>query len=122
MATVLIVDDDPDIATIFGIFLERDGHTPIIVPDGKACLEKLHQRKCDVVLLDIMMTPMDGWEILTRIKTDPQIRPVAVIMITGKPLEEREQDAFGGMFYRYLMKPVRRTELCEVIRSALGQP
>ncbi len=118
MSTVLIVDDDPDIANIFRIFLAREGHTPITASDGKVCLEKLQQFKCDVILLDIMMAPMDGWETLTQIKNNPQTSSIPVIMVTGKPLEKREKETYGTMFYKYLMKPVRRTELCEVVRSA----
>jgi CheY-like chemotaxis protein len=121
MSTVLIVDDDPDIANIFKIFLSREGHTPITASDGIVCLEKLQQFKCDVILLDIMMAPMDGWETLTHIKTNPQTSSIPVIMVTGKSLEERERETYGKMFYQYVVKPVRRTELCEIVRSALDQ-
>lgn len=120
MSTVLIVDDDPEIADIFRIFLEKEGYTPIIALDGNACLESLQHGTCDVVLLDIMMAPMDGWETLTRIKTNPQTSPVPVIMISGKSLDEREQEKYGAMYYQYLMKPLRRTELYEVVRNALN--
>ena len=119
MSTVLIVDDDQEIADIFRIFLEKEGYTPIIAPDGNACLERLQDSTCDVVLLDIMMAPMDGWETLTRIKTNPQTSPVPVIMVSGKSLDGREQEKYGAMFYQYLMKPLRRWELCEVVRRAL---
>jgi CheY-like chemotaxis protein len=120
MPTVLIVDDDPEIADIFRIFLEKEGYTPKIAPDGNACLENLQHGMCDVVLLDIMMAPMDGWETLTRIKTNPQTSSIPVIMVSGKSLDEREQDKYGTMFYQYLMKPLRRTELCDVVRNALN--
>ena len=119
MSTVLIVDDDPEISDIFRIFLEKEGYTPIIASDGNACLESLKNHPCDVILLDIMMAPMDGWETLMRIKTNPQTSPVPVIMISGKCLDEQEQEKYGAMFYQYLMKPVRRTELCDVVRRAL---
>jgi CheY-like chemotaxis protein len=120
MPTVLIVDDDPDIANIFSIFLEKEGFTPIVASDGYACLERLRHHRCDVVLLDIMMAPMDGWETLTRIKGNPQTSPIPIIMISGKTLEGNEQEKYGPLFYQYLMKPLRRTELCEAVRRALG--
>jgi len=119
MSTVIIVDDDPEISEIFRVFLEKEGYTPIIANDGNACLEKLQYHPCDVILLDVMMAPMDGWETLVRIKTNPQTSPVPVIMISGKSLDGEEQEKYGAMFYQYLMKPVRRTELCDVVRRAL---
>jgi CheY-like chemotaxis protein len=121
MPTVLIVDDDPDIANIFRIFISREGYTPITASDGIVCLEKLQQFKCDVILLDIMMAPMDGWETLTRIKANPQTSSIPVIMVTGKSIEERERETYGKMFYQYVVKPVRRSELCEIVRNALDQ-
>jgi two-component system OmpR family response regulator len=119
MSTVLIVDDDPDIANIFRIFLSRDGHMAVTASDGKICLEKVQQCKFDLILLDIMMAPMDGWETLEIIKSDPRTGSIPVIMVTGKPLEEKERLKYGGLFYRYLMKPVRRTELCDIVKGAL---
>jgi len=122
MSTVLIVDDDPDIANIFKLFLSRDGYTAITASDGKIGLEKLQQFTFDVILLDIMMAPMDGWETLTHIKANPQTLPIPVIMVTGKPLDEKERETYGTMYYKYLMKPVRRKELCDVVRDALYHP
>ena len=119
MSTVLIVDDDPDIANIFKIFLSRDGHTAVTASDGNVCLEKVRQCRFDLILLDIMMAPMDGWETLEHIKSNPQTSTIPVIMVTGKPLEEKERVKYGNLFYRYLMKPVRRTELCDIVKGAL---
>ena len=122
MSTILIVDDDLDIANIFRLFLSRDGHMAITASDGKICLEKLQQFTFDVILLDIMMAPMDGWETLTHIKANPKTLSIPVIMVTGKPLDEKERETYGTMYYKYLMKPVRRKELCDVVRDALHHP
>ena len=119
MSTVLIVDDDPDIANIFKIFLSRDGHTAVTASDGNVCLEKVRQSKFDLILLDIMMAPMDGWETLEHIKSDARASSTPVIMVTGKPLEEKERVKYGNVFFQYLMKPVRRTELCDIVKGAL---
>ncbi|WAC05951.1 MAG: response regulator [Methanoregula sp.] len=119
MSSILIVDDDLDIANIFKIFLSRDGHMAVTASDGKVCLEKVQQCKFDLILLDIMMAPMDGWETLENIKADPKTHGIPVIMVTGKPLEEHERAKYGDLFYQYLMKPVRRTELCDIVKGAL---
>jgi CheY-like chemotaxis protein len=119
MSNVLIVDDDPDIANIFKIFLSRDGHTAVTAFDGNVCLEKVRQCRVDLILLDIMMAPMDGWETLEQIKSDPRTRSIPVIMVTGKPLLDNEREKYGNLFHHYLMKPVCHTELCEIVKGAL---
>jgi CheY-like chemotaxis protein len=119
MSNVLIVDDDPDIANIFKTFLSRDGHTALTASDGNVCLEKVRQCKFDLILLDIMMAPMDGWETLEHIKSDPQTSSIPVIMVTGKPLLDNERAKYQNLFYHYLMKPVCHTELCEIVKGAL---
>ncbi len=119
MSTVLIVDDDPDIANIFKIFLSRDGHTAVTASDGMICLEKVKHCNFDLILLDIMMAPMDGWETLENIKSNPRTSSIPVIMVTGKPLEDQEREKYQNLFYQYLMKPVRRAELCDIVKGAL---
>ena len=119
MSNVLIVDDDPDIANIFKTFLSLDGHTALTASDGMICLEKVRQCKFDLILLDIMMAPMDGWETLEHIKSNPGTSSIPVIMVTGKPLLDNERAKYQNLFYHYLMKPVRHTELCDIVKGAL---
>ncbi len=119
MATILIVDDDIDIVNLFRIFLSREGHTAVTASNGTACLEKIGQVKPDLILLDVMMAPMDGWETLAAIKDNPETKAVPVIMITGKPLMDSEREKYSRLYHTYLMKPVRRPQLCELVRNAL---
>lgn len=119
MATILIVDDDMDIVNLFRIFLSREGHVAISATDGGACLEKLRQVTPDIILLDIMMAPLDGWETLETIKGNEATKGIPVIMVTGKPLVKEEQKKYGAMYRHYLMKPVRRQELCSTVDSVL---
>jgi len=121
MATVLIVDDDPNITDLFQIFLTNDGHKAITASNGEKCFEMLRKYKPDVILLDIMMEPMDGWEILSKIKENPNTSSIPVVMVTGKPLEEQDCEIYGNLFYDYLMKPIRRAQICEVVRCILNQ-
>ena len=121
MATVLIVDDDVDIVNLFRIFLSREGYTAVTASGGDVCLEKIGQVQPDLVLLDIMMSPIDGLETLTAIKNNPETSAIPVIMVTGKPLQDNEREQYGTLFHKYLMKPVRRPQLCEEVRNALEQ-
>ncbi|OPY38438.1 MAG: response regulator PleD [Methanoregula sp. PtaU1.Bin051] len=120
MGTILIVDDDIDIVNLFKIFLSREGHIAVTASDGKSCLEKIRQVRPDLVLLDVMMAPMDGWETLAAIKENPETSTIPVVMITGKPIMEDDRNKYGELFHTYLLKPVRRPQLCDVVRTALS--
>jgi twitching motility two-component system response regulator PilG len=82
--TVMIVDDSPTIRKILGLTLERAGYTVIAEADGEAALERLTQVIPSVVLLDISMPKLDGYEVCKRIKQDTRTAHVPVIMLSGK--------------------------------------
>ncbi len=119
MATILIVDDDVDIVNLFRIFLSREGHIAITASDGTVCMSKLETVHPDLILLDVMMEPMDGWATLAAIKGNPQTAHIPVIMITGKPLMKDERERYGTLFSNYMLKPIRRATLCDTVREIL---
>jgi twitching motility two-component system response regulator PilG len=82
--TVMIVDDSPTIRKILGLTLERAGYAVIAEVDGEAALERLTQVIPSVVLLDISMPKLDGYEVCKRIKQDARTANVPVIMLSGK--------------------------------------
>lgn len=84
MRTILLVDDDELFIMLFSRFFENDGWKVLTAPGGRECLELLGRQLPDLVLLDIMMKPMDGWETLLRIKENPGWANVPVAMLTGK--------------------------------------
>jgi CheY-like chemotaxis protein len=120
MSSVLIVDDDPDVADVFRIFLESDGHTTFSASDGIQCLKLLQEISPDVILLDMMMQPMDGWTTLKAIKGSPQTKPIPVIMITGKPQVGNEREVYAPLYFEYLKKPIHQTVLCETVKRAMA--
>ena len=79
--TVLIVEDDPNIADLLHLYLEKDGYTTEIAPDGGKAVEKFRQLQPDLVLLDVMLPVMDGWEVLRTIRQESK---TPVIMLTAK--------------------------------------
>ena len=81
--SILVVDDDPINRMLLSRSLMADGHEVRTAEDGTRALELLAEQRDDVVLLDIVMPGLDGIEVLDRIKTDPQLRDIAVIMISG---------------------------------------
>ena len=80
----MIVDDSPTIRKILGLTLERAGYAVIAEPDGEAALNKLTQVIPGIVLLDIAMPNLDGYEVCKRIKQDARTANVPVIMLSGK--------------------------------------
>jgi adenylate cyclase len=80
---VLVVDDDPLNRRLLTTSLERDGHRTSAVGDGLAALDALRRDEPDVVLLDIVMPELDGMAVLERIKQDPELRHIPVIVISG---------------------------------------
>jgi two-component system, OmpR family, response regulator len=106
MYTLMLVDDDPAIREIFSIVLEKNGFRVHVVPGGKECLDFLKTTVPDLILLDIMMEPMDGWATLNAIKKNPAIRTIPVIMLTGKQPTPDELQQYGKWIEDYMMKPV----------------
>jgi adenylate cyclase len=82
-AYILVVDDDPINRALLAKSLAREGHEHAIAEDGREGLEKLRAEPFDIVLLDVLMPELDGYEVLRRIEDDPELRHVPVIMISA---------------------------------------
>lgn len=106
MDTILLVDDDPAIRELFAIFLKMAGYRPLTVSGGRACLDLLKTEVPDLMVLDLMMEPMDGWETLFAITGTPSSRVVPVVVITGKQPVPEDIQQYGGYIWDYLVKPV----------------
>jgi CheY-like chemotaxis protein len=122
MTTILIVDDNPDICFLFTRFLTSAGFSTLSVSSGEECLELLKKNHPDLILLDIMMEPMDGWQTLTLIKNQPESKDIPVFMVTGKSITDSEMQKYGGQFKIYLMKPVTPKQLQDAVEDILKIP
>jgi len=83
MATVLVVDDEPDILLMLRMSLEDEGHTVVMAADGESGLQRLAEHRPDLVLLDVMMPVLDGWGVLERKQRDGDLTPVIVLSARG---------------------------------------
>lgn len=119
MYTILVVDDSPMIVDVFVAMLERGGYRPIAAYSGEECLEVLEDILPDLILLDIMMEPMDGWETLERIKSEPRTRDIPVMMLTAKQLTPDEAQEYGVFIEDYVMKPTTHRQLYDAIEYVL---
>src|SRR3954465_7060225 len=117
MGRVLVVDDEPDILELVRLTMELEGHEVLVAPDGPTGLEVVRTEVPDLVILDVMMPVMDGWEVLRRIKgdSDERISHVPVLMLTGKADDlDRVRGGIEGAI-RYITKPFELADLREAV-------
>jgi chemosensory pili system protein ChpA (sensor histidine kinase/response regulator) len=118
---VMVVDDSITMRKVTGRVLERHEYDVSTAKDGVDALEKLVERVPDLMLLDIEMPRMDGYELATHMKADPRLRGVPIIMITSRTGEKHRQRAFDIGVDRYLGKPYQEAELLVQIGEVLEQ-
>jgi chemosensory pili system protein ChpA (sensor histidine kinase/response regulator) len=118
---VMVVDDSITMRKVTSRVLERHEYEVSTAKDGVDALEKLHERVPDLMLLDIEMPRMDGYELATHMKADPRLRDVPIIMITSRSGEKHRQRAFDIGVDRYLGKPYQEAELLVQINEVLEQ-
>jgi two-component system alkaline phosphatase synthesis response regulator PhoP/two-component system response regulator VicR len=114
--TILACDDEKHIVRLIQVNLERAGYTVLTAHDGKEGLEKVRSEKPDLVVLDVMMPMMDGFEVLRNLKGDPATRDIPVIMLTAKA---QDADVFRGWQSGvdcYLTKPFNPMELLSFVK------
>lgn len=121
MYTILVVDDSPFIVDVFVTMLERGGYRTVAAYGGNECLDMLKTVTPDLILLDIMMEPMDGWATLERIKEDPATKEIPVLMLTAKQLTPAEAQEYGIYIEDYVLKPITHRELYDAIEHVLNR-
>ncbi len=121
MYTILVVDDSPFIVDVFVTMLERGGYRTVAAYGGDECLEVLKTVTPDLILLDIMMEPMGGWETLEHIKEDPATKEIPVLMLTAKQLTPAEAQEYGIYIEDYILKPITHRELYDAIEHVLNR-
>jgi CheY-like chemotaxis protein len=120
-STILIVDDSPLIVDGLAALLSRKGYSPVAAHGGDECIKILQAVKPDLILLDIMMEPMDGWETLEKIKENPATKEIPVLMLTAKQLTPTEAQEYGVFIEDYILKPITHRELYDAIEHVLSR-
>ena len=120
MATILVVDDDRDIRELMEAILEAAGHDVTLAADGQEGLSKLKRRAYDLVVLDIMMPTMSGYEVLEQIRAMPSRASTPVIVVTAKHDPTGVMREVKGGALDHLAKPFLPEELEDVVARALA--
>ena len=116
MSRILVVDDDPHIRELVRVFLEREGLAVHEASDGLEALAKLETVKADLVILDVMMPNMDGWELCRRLR---QSGDFPLLMITAKGETSQKIKGFQLGTDDYLVKPFEPVELVARVKALL---
>ena len=119
---VMVVDDSVTMRKVTGRVLERHNFEVMTANDGLHALERMEERVPDLMLLDIEMPRMDGYELAKHMKADPRLRDVLIMMITSRTGEKHRQRAFDLGVDRYLGKPYQEPELMRNVYELLKVP
>jgi len=117
---IMVVDDDQPILEVMGILLRRIGYEPVLMPDVHKALEMIKTDPPSLVLLDIMMTPINGWQFLEKVRIESRNTDLPVILFTAAPLLEDKITRMHDPKLGLLEKPVSLNELKACIESFLG--
>jgi len=116
-ATVLVIDDDPAATALLSSYLESSGHRVICATEGREGANLARTAKPDVVLLDLVMPGLSGFEVIDTLKRDPATQSLPIIVVTAKDLTREERDALEGHVLRVLPKTAQNDVLSEVRRA-----
>lgn len=116
MVTVLIVDDDPHIRELVGVFMTKEGYRIMEAADGIEALERMNRYKADLAILDIMMPNMDGWTLCQELREQYEI---PILILTAKGETSQKIKGFNLGTDDYLVKPFDPLELVVRVKALL---
>ncbi len=118
---ILIVDDDLDTLKLVGLILQRHGYQIVAANGGNQALSKALAERPDIILLDVMMPDMDGYEVTRRLRADSAVAHIPIIMFTAKTLLDDKVAGFEAGADDYLTKPTHPAELVAHVKALLAR-
>jgi CheY-like chemotaxis protein len=118
-STVLVVDDSSFIVEGLATILNRHGYRPLTAFSGEDCLKTLEKEYPDIIILDILMEPMDGWETLQRIRRNPRTRRIPVLIFSAKKLSIEDAETYRISIDDFIAKPIVPKTLISAISRVL---
>ena len=117
---LLLVDDEHSIIKMVGKRLEVSGFNIIIAMDGEEALTKAQTEHPDLIILDLMMPKLNGYEVCTKLKQDARYQQIPILILSAKAQGKDEKMAMGCGADAFLRKPFQATELLEKIQTLLA--
>lgn len=123
MGKIMIVDDEEKIRYVVRKMLEGDGHDVLEAEDGEQCLEILKKEKPDLILMDVMMPDMDGWETAREVKKDSSNKGIIISMLTVRSEDEDKLKSLDEAHADWhIAKPIKKDRMLETINWLLKRP
>ena len=116
---ILVVDDEPPIVRLMEFILARQGHEMLVAVNGEEALAKVREHRPDLVLLDIMMPRIDGYEVARSLRADPSLAEMPIIMLSAKAQGEDIQKGMDVGVDEYITKPFSPEYLVQVVTDYL---
>jgi CheY-like chemotaxis protein len=117
---ILILEDDQPILELMEMMIRRLGYEPVLITNGLEALELIKQESPALILLDIMMVPINGWEFLEKLRGEYGKREIPVILFTASPLVDERMAELKDPYLSILTKPVSFAELKAGLAQFLG--
>lgn len=119
--SVLIVDDEPMTQDLLRLMLEPAGFRVTGADHGLEALQKIHEQKPDIMILDVMMPHMDGITVCKEIRGNPETADLPIVMLSGKTHLNAVEEGLQAGANRYLPKPTARADLIQSLRDVLAE-
>jgi DNA-binding response OmpR family regulator len=117
---ILIVDDEPSIVVPIQFLMEQQGYNVLVAENGEDALDIIYKYTPDLILLDIMLPRIDGYEVCEIVRLDPRYRDIKIIFITAKGREVEIAKGLALGADAYITKPFSNTELVSKVKELLA--
>ncbi len=121
MTKILIAEDEPDIRDLVAFTLRFAGHEVVTATNGEEAVQVAKKETPDLIILDVRMPRMTGYDACRAIKSDPALNAVPVIFLSAKGQESEIQDGMNAGAEEYLLKPFAPDQLTDRVRSILAR-
>ncbi|MCD4784483.1 MAG: response regulator [Candidatus Eremiobacteraeota bacterium] len=118
---ILVADDNPDILKLIDLNLKYEGYKTITAKDGEKALGLARKHKPDLIILDILMPVMDGWQVLSNLKNSEETENIPVIMLTGLSMKEGKERGLIEGVEDFLSKPFNPLRLLEIVEDIISR-
>ena len=113
---ILVVDDEPNIVLSLEFLMKKEGYGVRTASNGEEAMQAIRESKPDLVLLDVMMPRMDGYEVCQAVRSDPQLNDRLILMLTAKGREVEREKGLALGADDYVTKPFATRDLVEKVR------
>ncbi|HFE37594.1 MAG TPA: response regulator [Gammaproteobacteria bacterium] len=121
MAKIFVIDDDPELLMMVGMILRRAGHETVLASDSAEGAERIISEQPDLLILDLMMPHMSGFEVCQKIRSTPIVENLPIMILTARIQEKDREAAYESGATDYMTKPITSRQLTSRVKRLLSQ-